>query len=185
MLIASGLVNFLDRSSLSIAVGSIRAEMHLSATAIGALLSAFSLAYGLAQLPIGPMLDRFGSWRVLGSGLGVWSLAQILTSMVSGMPGFVALRVLLGVGEAPFFPASVKLVRERFPAEHRGRAIGGVNISTTIGQGLAPPLLTALMLWFGWRSMFALIGGAGVALAVLWFAVQRWTLPRAHRGEGP
>lgn len=71
-LLLAGLVNYLDRSSLSIANNSIRSELHLSGTEIGLLLSAFSLAYGFAQLPIGPLLDRFGARRVLGAGLGFW-----------------------------------------------------------------------------------------------------------------
>ncbi len=177
MLIAAGLINFLDRSSLSIALLPIRAEMHLSATQIGALLSAFSLAYAFTQLPCGPLLDRLGAWRVVGGGLALWSLAQILTATVGTLRSFVPLRVLLGLGEAPFFPGAVKLVRERFPAGHRGRAMGGVNISTALGQGLAPPLLTGLMLWLGWRSMFATIGMAGAFLAIVWFALQRHVLP--------
>jgi len=179
MLVAAGLVNFLDRSSLSIALNSIRAEMHLSATQIGGLIAAFSLAYGFSQLPVGPLLDRFGAWRIVGAGLGVWSLAQLFTGFVTGVRGFLPMRVLLGMGEAPFFPGAVKLVRERFTVEERGRAMGAVNISSAIGQGLAPPLLTAIMLWLGWRSMFMLIGGIGTALAVLWFAVQRFTAPAA------
>lgn len=183
MIISAGLVNFLDRSSLSIALGSIRSEMHLSATQIGTLLAAFSLAYGFAQLPAGPMLDRLGAWRVVGAGLGIWSLAQVLTGFVTGMRAFLPLRILLGLGEAPFFPGAVKLARDRFPAEHRGRAVGGINVSTALGQGIAPPLLTALMLWLGWRSMFLLIGGLGILLAVLWFVLQRWTIPPAVTTE--
>jgi len=173
LLLLAGVINFLDRSSLSIANRSIRSELHLSGTQIGALLSAFSLAYGLSQLPIGPLLDRFGARRVLGTGLGVWSLAQMLTGTVTGLRSFVPLRVLLGMGEAPFFPASVKLVRERFMLAERGRAMAAVNVSTTLGQGLAPPLLTVLMLHFGWRHMFMLIGALGLLLALVWFPLLR------------
>ena len=183
MLIAAGLINFLDRSSLSIALLPIRAELHLSATQIGGVLAAFSLAYAFAQLPCGPLLDRLGAWPVVGGGLALWSLAQILTAGVGSLRSFVPLRVLLGLGEAPFFPGAVKLVRQRFPAEHRGRAMGGVNISSALGQGLAPPLLTGLMLWLGWRSMFAAIGAAGALLAGLWFAVQHRTSPPSELAE--
>lgn len=168
LVVLAGVVNFLDRSSLSIAANPIRSEMHLSGKSLGLLLSAFTLAYGFAQLPLGPALDRWGSWKILTGGLGVWSLAQMLTGGVLGMRSFVALRVLLGLGEAPFFPAAVKLVRERFDDEQRGRAIGAVNVSTTIGQAIAPALLTVLMLKLGWRAMFALLGAAGIVLALVW-----------------
>ena len=170
MLSAAGFVNYLDRTSLSIAVSSIRSEMHLSASDVGALLAAFSLAYGFGQLPIGPLLDRFGPLRILGAGLGTWSLAQMLTAAVPGMRSFLVMRAALGIGESPFFPASVKVVRQHFPEERRGRAIGTINASTAIAQGVAPPLLTVLMLSLGWRSMFAVIGGVGILLAMVWQA---------------
>jgi MFS transporter, ACS family, L-galactonate transporter len=69
LLFLAGMVNFLDRSSLSIANTTVRAEMHLSATQMGWLLSAFSLAYGIAQLPLIGLLDRAGTRSVLGGGL--------------------------------------------------------------------------------------------------------------------
>ncbi len=173
LLFAAGVVNFLDRSSLSIANGTIRAEMHLSATQMGWLLSAFSLAYGVAQLPLISLLDRVGTRAVLGAGLLVWSTAQMLTGLVRTMPLFLVLRVLLGVGEAPFYPAGVRSVREWFSARTRGRATAVMSMSQTLGLAAAPPVLTGLMLWVGWRAMFALLGGAGLVVAVAWLGLHR------------
>ncbi|WP_255462311.1 MFS transporter [Granulicella sp. WH15] len=173
LLFLAGIVNFLDRSALSIANGPIRQQLHLSATSMGALLSAFSLAYGFAQLPIGPLLDRAGAQRMLGAGLALWSTATALTGAVLGIRSFLALRVLLGLGEAPFFPASLRIVREEFVPQQRGRAIATINISTTLGQGIAPPLLTLLLLRAGWRAMFAMIGGVGLLLAAAWLLLLR------------
>src|SRR5271166_6307578 len=79
LLFLAGIVNFLDRASLSVANSTVRAEMHLNATQMGWLLSAFSLAYGFAQLPLIGLLDRRGTRVVLGGGLILWSLAQMLT----------------------------------------------------------------------------------------------------------
>ncbi len=95
LLFLAGVVNFLDRSSLSIANGTIRGELHLNATEMGLLLSAFSLAYGLAQLPLIGLLDRAGTRIILGAGLAIWSTAQMLTGFVRSLPAFLALRVLL------------------------------------------------------------------------------------------
>ncbi len=173
LLFAAGVVNFLDRSSLSIANGTIRAEMHLSATQMGWLLSAFSLAYGVAQLPLISLLDRVGTRAVLGAGLAVWSTAQMLTGLVRTMPLFLVLRVLLGVGEAPFYPAGVRSVREWFSARTRGRATAVMSMSQTLGLAAAPPVLTGLMLWVGWRAMFALLGGAGLVVAAAWVGLHR------------
>src|SRR5437764_14786144 len=114
LLFLAGVVNFLDRSSLSIANTTVRAEMHLSATEMGWLLSAFSIAYGVAQLPLIGLLDRAGTRAVLGGGLVLWSAAQMLAGFVRGFGSFIVMRVLLGTGEAPFYPAGVRSVREWF-----------------------------------------------------------------------
>jgi sugar phosphate permease len=98
LLFFAGIVNLLDRSSLSIANANIRTEMHLDATQIGWLLTAFSLAYGFTQLPLIISLDKLGTRSVLGGGLALWSLAQLLTGFVKTLPIFIVLRVMLGAG---------------------------------------------------------------------------------------
>ena len=173
LLFAAGVVNFFDRSSLSIANTTVRAEMHLNATQMGWLLSAFSLAYGFAQLPLIGLLDRMGARVVLGFGLVVWSAAQLLTGFVRGLPAFLGLRVLLGVGEAPFYPAGVRSVREWFTPRARARATACMSSSQTIGLAIAPPVLTWVMLRAGWRGMFAALGVAGLLVAVVWIALYR------------
>src|SRR5271155_909284 len=113
-LFLAGIVNYLDRTSFSIANTSIRADLGLSATQIGALLSAFSLAYGVAQLPIGLMLDRLGPRVILAVGMFAWSLAQMATGLVSSFGGFMATRISLGAGEAPLMPCGVKVMNDWF-----------------------------------------------------------------------
>ena len=173
LLFLAGIVNFLDRSSLSVANTTIRSEMHLDATAIGWLLSAFSLAYGFAQLPLIGLLDRVGTRSVLGAGLLLWSTAQMLTGFVRGLPSFLALRVLLGIGEAPFYPSGVRSVREWFAADTRGRATAVMSMSSTLGLAFAPPLLTLIMLAIGWRAMFVALGLSGLLVAAAWIVLHR------------
>ena len=173
LLFLAGVVNFLDRASLSIANTSVRAEMHLSGTEMGWLLSAFSLAYGFAQLPLIGLLDRAGTRSVLGVGLVLWSTAQLLTGLVRGLPAFLMLRVLLGVGEAPFYPAGIRCTREWFSEATRGRATAMVSSSQTLGLAVAPPALTWVMLRLGWRAMFMVLGAAGLVVAVAWVALHR------------
>lgn len=178
LLFSAGVVNFLDRGSLSIANGPIRTELHLSGAQMGALLSLFSFAYGLAQLPIGALLDRFRARVLLGTGLLVWSVAQGATALVRSYAQFVPLRLLLGVGEAPFFAAGIQSIEGWFKPNERGWPTGLMNASTMLGQAVAPPVLTVLMLHGGWRSMFAVIGGLGLLLALAWFPLYRD--PPAH-----
>ncbi|HFH1388033.1 TPA: MFS transporter, partial [Shigella flexneri] len=93
LLFMAGIVNFLDRSSLSVAGEAIRGELGLSATEFGVLLSAFSLSYGFSQLPSGILLDRFGPRIVLCAGLIFWSLMQALTGMVNSFSHFILMRI--------------------------------------------------------------------------------------------
>lgn len=173
LLFAAGVVNFFDRSSLSIANTTVRAEMHLNATQMGWLLSAFSLAYGFAQLPLIELLDRVGTRLVLGFGLILWSAAQLLTGFVQGIRSFVVLRILLGAGEAPFYPVGVRSTREWFTAAARARATALMSSSQTFGLAIAPPVLTWMMVRMGWRAMFIVLGFAGLAVAAAWLAWHR------------
>jgi MFS family permease len=173
LLFLAGVVNFLDRTSLSIANTTVRAEMHLSATQMGWLLSAFSLAYGVAQLPLIGLLDRAGTRKVLGGGLILWSAAQMLTGLVRTFPVFIVLRVLLGFGEAPFYPSGIRSTREWFSTATRARATAVMSSSQTFGLAIAPPILTLIMLRLGWRAMFIVLGASGLFVAAAWIALHR------------
>ncbi|HAI9826475.1 TPA: MFS transporter [Escherichia coli] len=162
LLFMAGIVNFLDRSSLSVAGEAIRGELGLSATEFGVLLSAFSLSYGFSQLPSGILLDRFGPRIVLGAGLIFWSLMQALTGMVNSFSHFILMCIGLGIGEAPFMPAGVKSITDWYAQKERGTALGIFNSSTVIGQAIAPPALVLMQLAWGWRAMFVIIGVAGI-----------------------
>ena len=168
LLFVAGVVNFFDRASLSVANNTVRAELHLSATEMGWLLSAFSLAYGFSQLPLIDLMRRVGGRWALGGGLGLWSTAQLLTGLVRGLPAFLVFRVLLGVGESPFYPAGVQSLREWFPAESRARATAVMNMSQTLALAAAPPVLTLVMLRIGWRGMFEGLGAVGLVVAAAW-----------------
>jgi MFS transporter, ACS family, L-galactonate transporter len=173
LLFTAGVINFFDRASLSVANNSVRAEMHLSATQMGWLLSAFSLAYGLSQLPLITLLPRFGARKALGFGLTLWSAAQLLTGYVRSFTPFILLRVLLGTGEAPFYPAGVQATRDWFSERSRGRATAVMSMSQTIGLAVAPAILAMLILRTGWRAMFILLGLAGLLIAIAWSVFYR------------
>ena len=102
-LTAAGIINYIDRSALSIANTAIREELHMTPTEMGWLLSAFSLSYAFAQLPVGALLDRFGSRAMLGLGMFFWSLAQAACGMVNNLSIFLLSRAVLGACEAPLF----------------------------------------------------------------------------------
>ena len=170
LLVLSGVINYVDRATLSIGLPLIRHDLGFSVVESGFLLSAFLFAYAFSQLPAGALVDRVGARFVLSAALGVWSLAQVLGGLVASFWQFVAVRVLLGVGESPQFPTCARIVADWFHKRERGVATGVWNCSSSLGTAIAAPLLTYLMIHLGWRWMFVTMGLAGlvVALAAYW-----------------
>ncbi|WP_345237782.1 MFS transporter [Saccharopolyspora hordei] len=173
LLVLIGIVNYVDRSTLAIANNSVQDEFGIGPTEMGLLLSVFSWAYAFAQLPAGGLLDRFGPRKVLGGGLLLWSAAQAFCGLAAGFKQMLAGRLVLGLGEAPAFPGGAKVVADWFPRESRGLPVGLFNTASTLAPAIAPPLLTWLMLSYGWRTMFVAAGVAGIVLALVWFVVYR------------
>lgn len=173
LLLVAGIINYLDRSSLAIANVRVSTELGLSATQMGLLLSSFSWVLAFALLPIGGILDRMGVRRVLAAGLLIWSLAQIAGGFVTSVGGLFLVRALLALGESPQYPSGSKVVSEWFPVRKRGLPIALILASTTLGSMLAPPLQTELLLWFGWRTMFVVMGTIGVPVALAWYVFYR------------
>ncbi|MGS1000679.1 MFS transporter [Burkholderia glumae] len=173
LLLMSGVVNYLDRATLSIATPLIRHDLGFSVPQMGLLLSAFLWAYAFAQLPAGILIDRLGARLTLAASLGLWSIAQTFGGLVNGFSTFFAARMVLGVGEAPQFPTSARIVRDWFARHERGTATGIWNSSSTLGTAISAPLLTLLMLNVGWRWMFVVMGAAGLLLAVAFYLLHR------------
>lgn len=173
LLLLSGIVNYIDRATLSIANPLIRQDLGLSVAEMGLLLSAFLWAYAFAQLPAGAFVDRFGARVMLSVSLATWSVAQAFGGVVSSFGQFFAARMVLGIGEAPQFPTSAKVVRDWFGKKERGAATGIWNSSSTLGTAISAPLLTVVMLTVGWRWMFGIMGIAGLVLALAFYLVHR------------
>ena len=173
LLIAGGALNYIDRATLAVANKMIQHDMGIPVGKMGFLLSAFLWAYAISQLPVGAMIDRFGPRRLLGLGLFSWSVAQAAGGLVTGFWPFVTARFALGAGEAPLFPGGARVVRDWFNIRERGFATGLCQAAGTLGNFIALPLLTFLMLKMSWRWMFIVVGVAGVVMALIWWLVYR------------
>ena len=173
LLVTAGVVNYVDRATLAVANPLIRQDLGLTIPDMGLLLSAFLWAYAFAQLPAGALADRLGPRLMLTFGLACWSLGQMLGGAVTSFWQFVGARIVLGAGEAPHFPTCARVSRDWFNIGQRGTATGIWNCASSLGSFVALPLLTVLMVSFGWRAMFVAMGVAGLALSALVFAVFR------------
>jgi len=166
-------INYLDRSTIAIANPQIRAEFHMSAAQFGALQSAWSLAYALAQIPVGLLIDRFGPGILLGISMILWSIAVAAGGLVANYTRLFIARAVLGVSESPAYPTAVRVTSDWFHVRDRGVPTGVFNMGSNIGIAIGPPLLTVLMLLAGWRWMFIIMGIIGIGASVLWFWLYR------------
>src|SRR5699024_2857029 len=173
LLVIGGVVNYLDRSTLSVGNTTIAQEFDLSATQMGLLLSAFSWPYAIANLPAGYLVDKFGAKKMFAFASGAWSLVGMVTAAANSFGVLYALRVALGVAESPFFTAGLKVNERWFSAKERALPIALVNTGSQIANALAPPLLTFLMLTMSWRGMFIVIGALGIIVMLVWLRIYR------------
>ncbi|AXC10933.1 D-galactonate transporter [Acidisarcina polymorpha] len=152
------LVNYVDRVNLSVSQHALHDEFGITTVTFGWLLGAYSWTYALLQLPMGVLLDRFGV-RVIGRiSTFLWSLASFGAAVSPGVPIFFAARLLLGVGEAPTFPANAKAIGYWFPVKERSLATAVFDAAAKFAPALGVPVVGILMVRFGWRISFAATG---------------------------
>jgi ACS family glucarate transporter-like MFS transporter len=171
-------VAFLDRVNISIAGSSIASEYHLTNVELGWVFSAFLAGYALFQTLGGRLADRFGPRRVLAVGVVWWGVFTALTASVPhGIAGalflFVSIRFLFGAGEAVVYPASNQFVSRWIPSEERGIANGWIFAGVGAGAGLSPPLITFIMIHYGWRASFWVCAVIGLVVGLVWFLAAR------------
>jgi MFS transporter, ACS family, glucarate transporter len=183
LFVVSG-VAFLDRVNISIAGSSIASEYHLTNVELGWVFSAFLAGYALCQTLGGRLADRFGPRRVLAAGAIWWGVFTALTAAVpQGIRGalfvLVAIRFLFGAGEAVIYPASNQFVSRWIPSEERGIANGLIFAGVGAGSFLSPPLITFIMLRYGWRASFFVCAVIGLIVGLVWLLAARDT-PAEH-----
>jgi len=173
LLVLTGVINYLDRATLAVANEYIRADLGLSLGQMGLLLSAFSWSYALCQLPVGALVDKIGPRWLLGAGLVIWSVAQAAGGLAASFGWFVVARIVLGIGEAPQFPAAARVVSNWFPLRARGTPTGVYNSASPLGVALAPLILTPLILATSWHWAFFMTGALGLVAALIWVSLYR------------
>jgi MFS family permease len=166
-------INYMDRATISIANTNIRQEFGLTATAIGGLISAWSLAYALCQIPAGYLLDRLKPRWFIAFALFLWSLAQLAGGLALTYGQLLVSRAFLGVGESPGYSGAARVTSRWYHSMERGLPTAAYTGASVLGQAISPIILTALMLSFGWRFMFLAMGAVGIAGAIGWYLTYR------------
>jgi ACS family D-galactonate transporter-like MFS transporter len=181
LLFAASLINYLDRAAISFALPLISKDFHLTAQGKGVLLSSFFWSYALMQIPIGWSADRFNlRWLYAGAFI-IWSIAQGLTGLAGSLTALLAFRILLGVGESIYLPGGSKIVSLLFSPKERGLPSGLFDFGTRTGLVLEGILVPWLLVHFGWRRTFLILG----LTALLWVAPWFWVFPRRLQAGRP
>lgn len=161
------LVNYFDRVNLSVSHDSLIAAFGISNITFGYLSSAYNWTYAAFQLLIGVLLDKFGVKRVGRAGIFLWSVASFGAAATPNLGGLFGARLLLGVGEAPTFPANAKAVGLWFPPQERSLATAMFDAAAKFSSAIGVPVIGVALLLAGWRWSFVLTGV--ISLAYLFY----------------
>ncbi|MEE7477632.1 MFS transporter [Methylobacterium hispanicum] len=186
MLFVATTINYADRATISIAGPALSKDLGLDAVQMGYVFSAFAWSYVLAQIPGGWLLDRYGVKWVYAAAIFLWSAFTLVQGAVGFFTGatavalLFALRLAVGLAEAPVFPANARITAAWFPAKERGMASAFFNSAQYFATVLFTPLMAWVVHHFGWHHVFTMMGALGIAFALLWTQVIHG--PKDHPG---
>jgi sugar phosphate permease len=174
------MITYLDRVSLANTATLISKEYGFSKATMGIIFSSFVWAYALFQVPGGLLGDRYGPRRVLSIIMAYRTVIAVLTTMVTGFYSLWGIRFLLGVGEAGAFPTATRAMQMWYPRDERGFVQGISHAASRFGAAIGPPIAVAIMIHYGWRSVFYVIGGLSLIWSILYFLTYR-NMPEEHK----
>ena len=177
-------VAYLDRTNISIAGIQIGREFAIDHTHLGWVFSAFLIGYAVFQVPAGLLAHRYGARRVLTFAAIWWAVFTVMTVLVPpGIRGAVVIlalvRFALGAGEATVYPATSQFVERWFPIRERGKANGIIFAGVGVGSGVTPPIITAIIVHYGWHASFWFSALVGIVVGAVWYLTARDT-PEQH-----
>jgi MFS family permease len=175
LLCAAFVIAYIDRQNLSIALTSreFKNTFQLDDNARGLLNSAFFWSYAALQIPAGWLVDRFGVKRPFAIAFACWSVFAALTAFCGSVTQLFGLRLLLGVGEAVNTPAGMRWIRLNFAERRHGLVMGLYQASAKVGPAIGAPLAAWLLVAYGWRLMFLIIGFGALVWLVPWLFIVR------------
>jgi ACS family glucarate transporter-like MFS transporter len=165
-------INYVDRVVLSVSATPIAKEFDISPVQLGYLFSSFLWLYVICLVPMGMIVDKFGTRAVNAAGIGLWSIATALTGFAPGLSTLIASRILMGVGESTTYPAAGRVIREWIPMRERALFAAIFNSGAYFGPAVGGLVLTWLVSTAGWRTAFfvcSAIGFVWLAAWLIWF----------------
>ena len=179
LLCLASALNYLDRQTLSVLIGTIKEELHLTNASYGEINAWFLASYGVMYAVSGRVIDIIGTRRGFMVFVTGWSVANMLHMFATSVGQFSFFRLLLGVFEPGSFTGGMRAVSEWFPMRERALAVGIFNAGTAVGSMLSAPVVTLVAVQWGWRAAFLTTGLLGFVWVALWWWLYK--LPSKHR----
>jgi ACS family D-galactonate transporter-like MFS transporter len=183
LLFLTVVINYLDRSNLSVAAPKLSEDLGIQSNDLGLILSAFGWTYAALQVPGGWLVDRIPPRILYPCAIALWSAATLALGFVGSVIGLIALRMAVGGLEAPSYPINNRVVTTWFPEKERATAIGFYTSGQFVGLAFLTPALIYLQQHLGWKMVFIATGALGMLWAVVWYAIYRE--PRDFRHSNP
>ena len=171
LLFSATAINYLDRQTLSVVAPVLEKQISLSSVDYSHVIFVFLFGYTISQALAGRLIDKAGTRLGMWLCVATWSVVSMLHGLSAGVVSFEILRFLLGMAEAGNWPGAVKAVSENFSPSRRAFAVGVFNSGSTAGAILAPPIVSAVTAFWGWRAMFVVVGLSGFIWVFLWRAL--------------
>lgn len=173
LLFVTVVINYLDRSNLSIAAPKLSKDLGIDKQHMGFILSAFGWTYALMQIPGGWLVDKIRPRILYAAAIALWSLATIGLGFAGSFIGLIVLRLAVGAFEAPAYPINNRVVTTWFPDRERASAIGFYTSGQFVGLAFLAPALMFLQETFSWEMVFLITGAVGLIWALIWFGLYR------------
>jgi ACS family D-galactonate transporter-like MFS transporter len=167
------MVNYFDRVNLSVSHAALYTAYGVSDITFGYLSGAYNWTYALCQLPVGVMLDRFGVRKIGRMSTFLWSIASFSAAVSPSLMGLFGSRLVLGIGEAPTFPANTKAISRWFPPQERSFATSIFDSASRLSTAIGVPVLGIVLIRMGWRWSFVLTGLVSLIYWLLFIAIYR------------
>jgi len=177
-------INYLDRSNLSVAASELSKDLSLSPVEMGYIFSAFGWAYAFLQIPGGLIADRYGPRFLYAFCLVTWSISTVFQGFARGFASLFALRLATGTFEAPSYPINNRVVTSWFPEQERATAIALFVSGQFIGLAFLTPILTAVQHYAGWKGLFVVTGLVGIVWGLVWYALYRDPMEHKSVSQG-
>jgi len=166
-------INYMDRQMLGLLAPLLQKDIGWSQVQYAQTVMVFTVTYAFGLAVFGRIADRVAEKGVYGTAMAMWSVAAMLHALASTVPGFAAVRGLLGFSEASNFPVAIRTTAVWFPKKERALATGLWNMGATVGGIVAPAFVPIVAVMWGWRAAFVIGGIAGFAWLVVWMAIYR------------